>query len=84
MGDIKYTNMSLPASFGVEWSAGEPANRHQLSNPRGTTTLVYGFKSADSDTWSTMTVTHVYRFGLTDPPTNFKEFMHIVRAYVEA
>lgn len=78
-----YTNMTTPASFGVEWIMGETGNRYQLINIRGTETLMFGVKRADGDRWHTTTVVDPSRFGLDSPPKSYRAFMEVVRRYVE-
>lgn len=82
--EVKYQNMTTPASFGVEWTAGDNGSRFQLANPRGTTGLLFGVLTEGKTEWSTTSVVEPSRFGLTDAPKTFAEFMKVVRAYVEA
>jgi hypothetical protein len=77
---IHFVNVSNPAAFGVEWTA--ETNRFTLVNPRGTTALWFG--AYHDGRWWRMDVVDPSRFGLTDPPTSFPEFMAIVRVYVQA
>jgi hypothetical protein len=80
--DYKLVNVSNPAAFGVEWSAGENGNRYQLANPRGTTGLLFGVKHEGSDKWLTTTVADPERFGMTASPTTFAQFRDVASRYV--
>lgn len=81
---IKLINVSNPAAFGVEWVAGETGNRYQLCTSRGTATLTFGVRHADSDRWMTQTVMAPERFGMTSAPKTFAAFLAIAEAYVNA
>lgn len=81
---VTVTNMSTPASFGVEWRAGEHGTRFQLVNPRGTRRLLFGTKPDGADRWMTTTVIDPSRFGLNTPPRTFAQFRRIVDAYINA
>lgn len=77
----KYANMTTPASFGVEWAS--DGSRFQLVNPRGTTSLLFGVKPESRDMWTTTTVDEPSRFGLTESPKSYDEFLSFVRAFAE-
>ncbi|OLF08552.1 hypothetical protein [Actinophytocola xanthii] len=81
---VTVTNMSTPASFGVEWRAGDHGTRFQLANPRGTRTLLFGAKPDGASQWITTTVVDPSRFGLNTPPRTFAQFRRIVDAYINA
>lgn len=81
--EIQYRNMSTPASFGVEWKANNGTHSHQLVNIRGTTSLDYGIKAPATREWSTTRVVDPERFGLTQPPKDYTEFMTVVRQFAE-
>jgi hypothetical protein len=76
---ITYTNVSNPAAFGVQWSTN--ANQYTLVNPRGITALWFGVHR--DGRWITTDVIDPSRFGLTTPPTTYRDFMTIVKSYVE-
>ena len=78
---VRFVNVSNPAAFGVEWTAGDHDNRYQLVNPRGTTGLMFG-ASYDKGPWLTTPVIDPERFGLTTPPRSFGEFRKIAEQYV--
>lgn len=80
--EYKLTNVSNPAAFGVEWVAGENGNTYQLSNPRGTTALMFGTRHAGKTEWLNTTVTDPSRFGMTSAPRTFKAFSAIAYEYV--
>jgi hypothetical protein len=82
---MNYRNVSNPAAFGVQWSAGENGNDFQLVNPRGTTGLLFGMRNTREgrSNWSTTSVVDPSRFGLNAPPTNYKEFLAVARSYIE-
>lgn len=77
-------NMTTPASFGVEWRAGDHGTRFQLVNPRGTRTLLFGAKPTGTDRWMMTPVVDPSRFGMDDPPRTFAQFGKIVDAYINA
>ncbi|WAL67125.1 hypothetical protein ORV05_04875 [Amycolatopsis cynarae] len=78
----KLTNVSNPASFGVEWVTGESESHCQMVNIRGTSSLLFGIKVRG--TWSTTPVVNPGRFGLTRPPKTFAEFRAIAEAFISA
>ena len=79
---IKFTNMTTPASFGVEWAAGDNGSQFQLVNPRGTASLLFGCKPKGKG-WMTTPVVDPSRF-MEQAPKTFAEFERIARAYVDA
>lgn len=77
------TNVSNPAAFGVEWTAGETGNTYQLTNPRGTTNLLFSARHEGSIKWlPASSVVDPSRFGLTKPPTSFAAFRTVALAYI--
>jgi hypothetical protein len=70
-------NVSNPAAFGVEWSAGE--NRYQLVNQRGTSSLLFG--SCVGGIWNSTPVVDPERFGEL-PPKTFAQFRAIAETFV--
>lgn len=78
-----YTNVSNPAAFGVQWTAGDSDSTYQLANPRGTTQLLFGTRLKDDNRWHTTTVVDPSRFGMTKALKSLQAFMAIVRRYVE-
>jgi hypothetical protein len=80
----KLTNVSNPAAFGVEWTAGDNggSTRFQLVNPRGTTTLLFGMRVEGRKSWTTTPVVDPSRFGLYAAPRTFRDFDEIARRYV--
>jgi hypothetical protein len=80
--DVKLINTTNPASFGVEWEAGETGNSYALMCDRGTTALFFGVRTAQSDGWVSQKVIAPERFGLTAPPKTHAEFVKVAEAYV--
>lgn len=78
---IKYTLTSTPASYGVEWRHGS-GNRYQLVNLKGMMTLIFGAMPDGHDRWITTTVVDPSRF-MDRPPATVKEFLSVVKRYVE-
>lgn len=70
-----------PASFGAEWTDEESLTRYQLCNPRGTTTLLFGFKPEKNTSWGTTPVFEPERF-MNRAPRTENEFLTVVRAFV--
>ncbi|ONI83481.1 hypothetical protein ALI22I_33840 [Saccharothrix sp. ALI-22-I] len=81
MSEVKFANVSNPAAFGVEWSAGENGCRFQLVNVRGTTGLMFGMKAPGRDRWSSMAVVDPSRF-LEATPRTYGDFLKVAHAYV--
>jgi hypothetical protein len=78
---IRLQNVSNPAAFGVEWVSGENGNRFQLVNIRGTRSLMFGM-SSDGRPWTTTPVVNPERFGMSEPPKRFAEFLKVATSYV--
>jgi hypothetical protein len=57
-------------------------NRFTLVNPRGTAALWFG--GHRNVRWRQTEVVEPSRFGLTNPPTSFRAFLAIVRAFTQA
>lgn len=72
----RITNMTTPASFGVEWSEG--ASTYQLVNPRGTRCLLLGIKGERD--WLTTTVVDTDRF-MDRIPRTWAEFHRVLEAW---
>ncbi|MEO6085698.1 MAG: hypothetical protein ABIQ18_21530 [Umezawaea sp.] len=81
MSEVRFANVSNPAAFGVEWSAGENGNRYQLVNPRDTDGLIFGMKVEGAHQWSVVPVVDPTRF-MDTAPKNFRSFLEVARAYV--
>lgn len=79
---MEVINVSNPAAFAVQWTAGETGNTYQLLNPGGTAELTFGCKPAGRDRWRHTRVVAPERFGMTKPPKNHKESLSIARAYI--
>ncbi len=79
----EFKNVSNPATFGVEWTAGDNGSTFQLVNVRGQMTLMFGIKTAGAREWSAVPVVDPSRF-MTSAPKTFAEFREIATAYVTA
>ncbi|MCG8926634.1 hypothetical protein [Lentzea sp. CC55] len=80
MSEPNFKNVSNPAAFGVEWTAGNHGSRYQLVNPKGTSSLLFGVMVSGSKTWSTTPVIAPDRF-LRATPETFGDFLEAARAY---
>ena len=78
----RLTNVSNPASFGIEWTS-ETGTLYQMANPRGTRSLYMGARPVGRTNWVTQLVSAPERFGLTEPPTTFEAFQSIVQAFLD-
>lgn len=81
MADTPMVNMSNPASFAVEWVAGDTGSHYQLVNIRGTTGLMFGARHEGSDQWVTTPVVDPSRF-MEHPPKSFREFSAVARKFI--
>lgn len=78
MSKTSLPNLSTLASYGTEWTS--DGTRHQMVNPIGAATLMFGTHTGGK--WHLTTVTAPERFGMDSPPESFAEFLNIVVAFI--
>lgn len=80
---IKFRNVSNPAAFGAEWIEPDSGTTFQLVNSRATSGLFMGMKRKGGEWSSPQSVVRPERFGMHEPPKNWKDFAGIVRAFLD-